>query len=110
VALLGALVRELARDVQASGGRLAIVFAGPPNPWFELQEQDLRASGIAYLDATAPTEGAGSEGAPLRRANRGLGAGVYYRHNLHWNPAGHREVAQLVTRFLRDERLCPQEP
>jgi hypothetical protein len=107
VKLLGALVHELAREVRAAGGQFGVVFSSKPDRRYELQQADFRATGIPYLDATGSTEGWGQEGAPVRENGR-LAAGIYYRFSLHWNPAGHRAIADLVEDFIRSAGLCPQ--
>ncbi len=107
VKLLSVLVHELARDVRATGSQFAVLFSGRPDPKYELQKADFRESGIAYLDATASLEGLGKEGAPLRTSDGNLAAGIYYPYNHHWNPAGHRAVAELLSSFIRSAKVCP---
>ena len=109
VKLLGALVQELAREVRANGASFGVVFSGETNPRYERQQADFRNTGIPYADATASMDGAGQEGVPVREAENGhLAAGIYYPFSLHWNPAGHRAVAELLEGFILSAQLCPQ--
>jgi lysophospholipase L1-like esterase len=109
VKLLGALVQQMAREVRASGAGFGVMFSGESDRRYQLQQADFRANGIPYVDATASMAEAGKEGVPVRDTGNGhLAGGIYYPYSLHWNPAGHRAIAELVAGFIRSEGLCPQ--
>jgi lysophospholipase L1-like esterase len=44
----------------------------------------------------------------LRRVERGIFGGPYYREDLHWNRTGHRVAAQELVAFLRNQRWAPE--
>jgi hypothetical protein len=56
------------------------------------------AAGIPLVDLTPA----------LRRVERGIFGGPYYREDLHWNRTGHRVAAQELVAFLRSRRWLPE--
>jgi hypothetical protein len=99
VRLLGAIVKQLAEQVEATGARFAVVLSGNPIPQYELQKEAFSKAGISYLDATSEVLGS--------RLPDGK-KGVYYPYSGHWTPAAHRAVADLIAKAIREMRLCVQ--
>jgi hypothetical protein len=124
-ALTGALLRAFKRDVEASGARLAVVLPSAqealfPQFWrntlkeypamrgrtwdpeqpYRLVEGLLAEAGISCLNLLADFR------AEMARSS----APLYFRHDGHWTPAGHRLAAQRTATFLHDQGLFPPQP
>jgi hypothetical protein len=61
-------------------------------------EEIARSAGIPWIDLTPA----------LRREERGILGGPYYREDLHWNATGHRAAASEVMAFLQSQRWLPR--
>lgn len=95
------ILARFADDVRGNGARFAVLYVprgdaelrgelDPSDLWLPWLEQVCEELGIRLLD---PTEA-------LRERSR-AGSSVYGDH---WTPAGHREIAAVVARFLDEER------
>jgi hypothetical protein len=45
--------------------------------------------------------------APAFSNHAKLGEELYFRQDAHWNPAGHRLAAQLISDYLDQQNLSP---
>lgn len=99
VSLLGALVEQLAEQVEAAGAGFAVVFSGEPILQYRLQQEAFSNGRIAYLDATTEVL---ANRLPDDRMQ------VYYPLSKHWSPAAHRVVADLVAKSIREQALCTE--
>jgi hypothetical protein len=120
-ALTEALIHRLDEEVEARGGRLAVILINAPEQvypdrWAAIskamdQGQDhtwdpgapnrrlatiLDGAGIPYLDTLPVFQEAASEAeAPP----------LYFRYDFHWSPTGHRLAAEAVESYLRESGL-----
>ena len=92
--LTAELLKHLGREVSAHGGRLVVVSV-PMDGAEHLARflaRELAEAGIPYL--------------PLDAAMHGHSADeIYFPHDRHWTPAGHRIAAQATAAFLRERGL-----
>lgn len=95
--LLGAVVKQLAEQVEATGARFAVVLSGSRIPQYELQEEAFSKAGISYLDATSEVLASRLPGGKRQ---------VYYPYSGHWTPAAHRVVGDLLAKSIRERALC----
>jgi hypothetical protein len=122
-ALTTRLVEELRREVARRGRRLAVMYFPDrrqvlPQAWEDtlacwpdartmrwdldrpnrLLGEALRGASVPYLDLTPP----------LREHVQRTGQSVFFALDGHFNPDGHRQVAEVVRRWLVENRLVPR--
>ncbi len=111
---LGAALARVGARVGAAGARW-VVLALPldvmvsPDEWakYGVEPIDLTATGWLVEDVVRRAEAAGAVAVDPRQALADAGPGMFLNGDLHLTPAGHRVVAEAVSRGL-DAALAPR--
>lgn len=95
--LMGAIVDELADEVEAAGSHLLVLFAGDSSLLDKDQVEHFWQHKISFLDVTTET---------LERNRLGAVSPLYYSYSRHWTPKAHAIVARLLEDEIERRGWC----